>query len=220
MTQMQPSLSENRLIIFTRCPEPGCCKTRLIPALGADGAAAVHETLIQHTMLWIGSAADEGIAVEVRYTGDNLERLRVLCGAAVEKIRFEPQQGEDLGDRLANALGFAVQQGSPKVAIIGTDCPALDLATVKMSFAHLDERDLVLGPAADGGYYLIASRKPAVQLFQNISWGGPTVLHETLRRAQDLHLTFELLPSLPDIDRPEDLGSWMGREQADMRSPP
>jgi rSAM/selenodomain-associated transferase 1 len=162
-------------------------------------------------MGWIGSAVEEGIAVEVRYTGETLERLRVVCGEAAARIRFELQQGEDLGGRLANAIDCAVQQGSPKVAIIGTDCPALDLATVQMSFAHLDERDLVLGPAADGGYYLIALRKPAVQLFQNISWGGPTVLHETLRRAQELHLTIELLPSLPDIDRPEDLVSWMGR---------
>jgi rSAM/selenodomain-associated transferase 1 len=188
--------------------------------LGADGAVAVHEALVEHAMVWIACAVEEGIAVEVRFTGDNLERLRVLCGSAVEKIRFEPQQGEDLGDRLANAIEFAVQQGSPKVAVIGTDCPALDLATVEMSFAHLDERDLVLGPAADGGYYLIALRKPVVQLFQNISWGDPTVLHETLRRAQDLNMTFELLPSLPDIDRPEDLVSWMEPEQSAIRPRP
>jgi uncharacterized protein len=211
MTQMQPSLStENCLIVFTRCPEPGRCKTRLIPALGADGAAAVHEALVEHTMAWIGSAADEGIAVEVRYTGDNLERLRLLGGAAVRKVRFEPQQGEDLGCRLANAFEFAIQRESSKVAIIGTDCPELNLSLVKAAFAQLDKSDLVLGPASDGGYYLIALRKPARKLFQRIPWGGPTVLQETLRKAKDLNMTFELLPTLADIDRPEDLFSWNG----------
>lgn len=213
MTITQPSLpEENRLIVFTRCPEPGRCKTRLIPALGADGAVAIHEALVEHTMAWIPSAVDEGIAVEVRYTGENLERLRMLCRGAVSRIRFELQHGEDLGCRMANAIDTAIQERASKVAIIGTDCPELNLASVQAAFAHLDNRDLALGPAADGGYYLIALRKSAVELFQNIPWGGPTVLQETLGRAHNLNMTFELLPMLVDIDRAEDLGSWTGTE--------
>jgi len=213
VTITQHSLpEENRLIVFTRCPEPGRCKTRLIPALGADGAVAIHEALVQHTMGWIGPAVNNGIAVEVRYTGENLERLRMLCRGAGSRIRFELQHGEDLGCRMTNAIDTAIQERASKVAIIGTDCPELNLASVQAAFAHLDNRDLVLGPAADGGYYLIALRKSAVELFQNIPWGGPTVLQETLSRAQNLNMTFELLPMLVDIDRAEDLGSWTGTE--------
>jgi rSAM/selenodomain-associated transferase 1 len=213
MTLTQPSLPEkNRLIIFTRCPEPGRCKTRLIPALGSDGAAAIHEALVEHTMSWIPSAVDEGITVEVLYTGDNLKRLRILCGAAASRIRFEPQHGEDLGCRIANAIDIAIQERTSKVVITGTDCPELNFALVQAAFAHLDNTDLVLGPAADGGYYLIALRKFAAELFQNIPWGGPTVLQETLSRVQDLHMSFELLPMLADIDRPEDLNAWKGTE--------
>lgn len=213
MTQRKSSQpGENRLIVFARCPEPGRCKTRLIPALGAGGAVAIHETLVEHTMAWIPSAVDKGIAVEVRYTGENLERLRILCGGTVSGIRFEPQHGEDLGCRMANAIDIAILERTAKVAIIGTDCPELTLAFVQAAFAHLDNTDLVLGPAADGGYYLIALRNSAAELFQNIPWGGLTVLQDTLRRAQDLNMTFELLPMLADIDRPEDLGSWTGTE--------
>jgi uncharacterized protein len=215
MMRVQPSLSEeNCLIVFTRCPDPGLCKTRLIAALGAEGALAVHEALVQHTMSWVGPAVENGFAVDVRYTGNNVERLRALCGQAVGKIKFEPQYGEDLGCRMANAVDLAMQQRFSKVAIIGTDCPELDLASVQTAFAHLNETDLVLGPAADGGYYLIALRRPAAKLFQNIAWGGPTVLQETLIRAQDLHLTFELLSTLTDIDRPEDLDLWTTRSVA------
>jgi rSAM/selenodomain-associated transferase 1 len=214
VTITQPSLpEENRLIVFTRCPEPGRCKTRLIPALGAGGAVAIHEALVEHTMAWIGPAVNNGIAVEVRYTGENLERLRMLCRGAGSRVRFELQHGEDLGGRMANAIDTAIQERASKVAIIGTDCPELNLASVQAAFVQLDNRDLVLGPAADGGYYLIALRKSAVELFQNIPWGGPTVLQETLSRAQDLNMTFELLPMLVDIDRAEDLGSWTGTER-------
>lgn len=202
---------ERRLIIFARCPDPGRCKARLIPALGVELAITIYEALVQQTMSWMESPVDEGIAVEVHYIGDNLERLRFLCGEAAGQIKFAPQQGENLGRRIANAFDAAFQEGSSKVAIIGTDCPDLNLESVRAAFAKLAENDLVLGPANDGGYYLIALRKPARKLFQNIPWGGASVLQETLRKAQHLNMTFDLLPKLADIDRPEDLSLWTGR---------
>ena len=194
-----------RLIVFTRCPEPGRCKTRLIPALGENGAVAVHEALVRRTMSWMGGAIDAGIAVEVRYSGSDLDRLRALCGDSVDQFNFRPQQGDDLGVRLKEAAETAFEEGASKVAIIGTDCPDLHLAAVSEAFTYLDDRELVLGPAADGGYNLIAMRRPCSEVFDGISWGGSTVLRDTLGRASELRMTVELLPALVDVDSAEDL---------------
>jgi rSAM/selenodomain-associated transferase 1 len=153
----------------------------------------------------MGNAIDEGVAVEVRYSGDCLEKLRILCGDSVDRVGFRPQKGEDLGQRLAEASATAFQEGSSRVAIIGTDCPQLDSSIALKTFLLLDKCDVVLGPAADGGYYLIATRKLVPQLFERIPWGGPTVLRDTLSRALGLDLTVELLPTLTDVDRIEDI---------------
>jgi rSAM/selenodomain-associated transferase 1 len=204
-----------RLIVFTRCPESGQCKTRLIPALGAEGAAAVHESLVRRTMSWMGIAVDEGVTVEVRYSGNDLDRLRALCGHTVDRLHFRPQQNGDLGERLMEALETAFNEGASKVAIIGTDCPDLCMTAISRAFVFLEDKELVLGPASDGGYYLIAMRTPASKLFDRITWGGASVLQETLSTAETLQMSVALLPVLADIDRPEDLKHLAAEESQD-----
>jgi len=156
-------------------------------------------------MSWMGSAVDEGITVEVRYSGNDLDSLRALCGDSFVQFNFRPQQGDDLGERLKEASAAAFQEGASKVAIIGTDCPDLNLTAVSRAFEFLEEKDLALGPAADGGYYLIATRRPCSGLFEGVAWGGPTVLRDTLSRAAACKMTVELLPTLADVDSVEDL---------------
>jgi rSAM/selenodomain-associated transferase 1 len=197
--------AEDRLIVFTRCPDPGSCKTRLIPVLGETGAVELHKSLVQLTMSSISAAVDQAVNVEIRYAGDDLQGLRMICGDKADRMRFRPQEGNELGDRLTDALGAAFREGASKVAIIGTDCPELDFTAIATALRLLDDHDLVLGPAVDGGYYLVALRAPIVEIFAGISWGEPTVLTETLRKAQSLGFTTELLPTLADVDRAEDL---------------
>jgi len=205
-----------RLIVFTRCPDPGSCKTRLIPLLGIEGATAIHAALVRHTMGWASTAKAVGLAdVEVHYSGKDLEGLKGLRGEGATQINYQRQSAGDLGARLAAAFELAFEDGCSKVAIIGTDCPELNLSGVAMAFEHLDLADIVIGPAIDGGYYLIALRKPVPQLFESVAWGEPTVLETTLRKAQSLLLDVRLLPELADVDRPDDLKRWSESDRVD-----
>jgi rSAM/selenodomain-associated transferase 1 len=146
-----------------------------------------------------------GITIEVRYAGEALEGLRFVCDDNAEQFNFRPQQGAGLGQRLSESSSTAFREGASKVAIIGTDCPQLTLDIILRAFTLLDHTDVVLGPASDGGYYLIATRAHYNDLFDQIAWGECTVLSDTINRATRLQLTVELLPILADLDRSEDL---------------
>jgi rSAM/selenodomain-associated transferase 1 len=197
--------ADDRLIVFTRCPDTGCCKTRLIPVLGEAGAVELHKSLVQHTIRSISEAVDHAVTVEIRYAGDDVQGLRIICGDKADRMRFRPQQGDTLGDRLTDALEAAFGEGASKVAMIGTDCPDLNFTAVATALKLLDDQDLVLGPAVDGGYNLIAFRAPISEMFAGISWGESTVFADTLNKARRLGLTIGLLPTLADVDRAEDL---------------
>ena len=197
--------STDRLIIMTKYPEPGQTKTRLIPALGSQGAADLHRQFGLNTVA-VGYEFDP----EIRYAGGNTALMRDWLG----DFQFVPQGDGDLGDRMSRAFadGFAqdlnakeLMGGCDRIVMIGTDCPGIDAALIKTAFAMLFTTDLVLGPATDGGYYLIGMRSFYPQLFKNIVWSTETVLSETLTIANQHQISYELLPMLSDIDRPEDL---------------
>jgi rSAM/selenodomain-associated transferase 1 len=201
----RPQQADRRLIIFTRCPEVGRCKTRLIPALGEHQATQIHEKLVKRTMKCAAQAIIEGVDIEVRYAGEALERLQLVCGDSAEQFDFRPQHGADLGQRLSESSETAFREGASKVAIIGTDCPQLTLDIIRKAFTLLDHTDVVLGPASDGGYYLIATLAHHNGLFDQIAWGECFVLSDTVDRATRLQLSIQLLPVLADLDRSEDL---------------
>lgn len=194
------------LTVFTRWPEPGCAKTRLAPSLGAGGAAAVSRAMTEHTLRRIAGAC---ATVEIRYTGGDEERLRAWLG---RDLRYRPQGEGDLGTRLRGAFEAGFAEGAESVAAVGTDCPDLDAGLVDEAFAELRVADVVFGPAADGGYYLVGVRRAAwaaaAQLFTGIPWGGAGVLDASARAARAAGLELRLLRSLADVDRPEDLAHW------------
>jgi rSAM/selenodomain-associated transferase 1 len=212
MTESRHSCSTARLIVFARCPELGRCKTRLIPVLGERGATAVHEALVHRTMSWMEYPIAENVSVEIQYAGDDLENLRLLCGNVARVVTFRPQQEGALGQRLSNAFSTAFQEGASKVAIIGTDCPQLTHVLILKAFVALENNDVVIGPATDGGYYLVAARGHFPELFADIAWGGAKVLDDTLTRASSSQITVELLEPLADVDRPEDVTLLMGED--------
>ena len=121
---------------------------------------------------------------------------------------YRPQGEGDLGCRMDRALAEAFFEGAERIVVIGTDCPEITPGLIRESFDRLATSDVVLGPATDGGYYLIGVRRPAPRLFTDIPWGSRQVLEETLGRARELFFDVSVLKSLSDVDRPEDLAVW------------
>jgi len=195
-----------RLVIFTRYPEPGKTKTRLIPALGPDGAAHLQRQMTRHTLRWAGRLQCPGsTSVEVRFEGGDAAARRTVFGP---RFPYRPQGGGDLGCRLDRAFQTAFAEGVRRTVVVGSDCPGVSDGVVENAFGRLARQDLVLGPAGDGGYYLIGLKRPVPALFAEIPWGQGDVLDRTLDAAQRLGLDSSLLDPLDDVDRPQDLAHW------------
>jgi uncharacterized protein len=192
-------LTTSCLIIFTRYPEPGKTKTRLIPALGENGAAQLHRRMAEHT---VQQALALSCHIEVWYVGGSEELMQNWLGT---DLLYREQPIGDLGDRMCAAFRSAFEQSYQSVMIVGTDCPGLTTALLIEGFAALQSQVVTIGPAIDGGYYLIGLRCLVPELFKGISWSTAMVLKETLQVADRLNLDFKLLPYLHDIDIPEDL---------------
>ncbi|MCP2729566.1 TIGR04282 family arsenosugar biosynthesis glycosyltransferase [Limnofasciculus baicalensis] len=192
-----------RLIIFTRYPQPGKTKTRLIPILGAEGAANFQRQMTEYTITEVKSlVATHPLSIEVHFAGGNVQLMETWLGGDI----IYRQQGEgDLGRRMMSAFDISFAAGMSGAIIIGTDCLDLNAKLMDEAFQLLSHNDLVLGPAADGGYYLIGLRRLIPELFVGIDWGTSQVRQQTIEIAQTLNLAIAYLPILNDIDRPEDL---------------
>jgi rSAM/selenodomain-associated transferase 1 len=193
------------LLVFLRWPEPGAAKTRLVPALGAPLAARLYRLM-----------AEAGVAA-TRPLGAEYDRL--LCftpPAARDRVEawfpgegLWPQPEGDLGRRMASAFAHGFRHGYDRVALVGTDVPWVSRELVASSLAALGSADVVLGPAHDGGYYLVALARPRPELFHGIAWSTPGVLAATRDRAAALGLSSRLLEPMPDVDTLEDLrATW------------
>jgi uncharacterized protein len=203
------------LIIFTRYPEAGKAKTRLIPALGPVGAADLHRQMTEHCLREVrqfqaasghcAQGPNSGLTIEVQFTGATTAQMQAWLGV---DLTYCLQAEGDLGDRLAAACHRAFAAGCQSVMIIGTDCPGLNALTLTQARQSLQHHDLVLGPAQDGGYYLIGLRKFVPALFQGIAWSTANTLAETVVIARQHHLNTQYLPPLSDVDHPEDLIHW------------
>ncbi len=199
-------MTARHLIVFTRFPVPGITKTRLIPALGAEGAAELQREMTRHTLAAARQLAAEGrVSVEVRFEGADVRQMGAYFG---NDVVYRPQGPGNLGCRMQRAFAEACRAGIERIVIIGADCPGVTPELVRQAFDRLANSDVVLGPASDGGYYLIGLQRPIPGLFAQIPWGSGRVLEETLRRADELALGVFLLRTLSDVDRPEDLGVW------------
>ncbi|HUR46157.1 MAG TPA: TIGR04283 family arsenosugar biosynthesis glycosyltransferase [Candidatus Saccharimonadales bacterium] len=205
--------ARQRLILFTRFPSPGKVKTRLIPALGPEGAAALHRRLVLRT-LRAGREACRTLNadLEIHFESGSDEQMRHWLG---EDVRFQSQVPGDLGNRMATAFAESFRSGSSGTIIIGTDCPRLDAQILTEAFARLQEKQVVLGPAQDGGYYLIGLTGPLPELFHGIPWGTDRVLADSMEVLERMQVTHSLLNVLEDIDRPEDLKIWETFSRAD-----
>ena len=196
MTGVSAKRAVVRLVLFARLPEPGKAKTRLIPSLGAVGAARLHAQLVERSISVIGAARHD---FELQYTGGTDQAFKAWLGNEIVLI---PQTDGDLGDRLLAAIRPA------PVIFFGADIPDLSTEIVQAAVCALQTHEVVIGPAVDGGYYLIGMRSALPFLFDNMPWGGEKVFAETCARLAEREIVPALLDPLHDCDRPEDLTRW------------
>ena len=197
----------NSLVIFVKEPRPGAVKTRLAAAVGPELAARLYRALAE--IVLESTAPVPGEYERLVFFDPPDARLAVR--EWLPGVPLRAQGGGELGERLAAAFGRAFARSAKRVAIVGTDAPGLTRATVLRAFGALDEADIVLGPAEDGGYYLIALREPQPELLRGIDWSTPRVLGQTLERAASVRLTVRHLEPQRDVDTLADLRSvWPG----------
>jgi rSAM/selenodomain-associated transferase 1 len=190
------------VIVMAKAPDPGAVKTRLIPALGAEGAAALAARLLKHTLAQ-ARAARIGPVTLAGAPGIDHPFLRYCATRYGTALVAQPDG--DLGERM-HALLSAVLAEHACALVIGSDCPALDAAQLRAAAEHLAAgADVVLAPTEDGGYALLGLRKPQPALFTDMAWSTPGVLAQTRERIAAGGLRLAELPLLWDVDRPEDV---------------
>lgn len=191
-------MTKEALLIFTKNPVPGKVKTRLAATVGNVVAFSVYKQLVKHT-----SVITSGLPVDkfVFYSDE------VVQEDVWNKKHYlkQLQQGNNLGERMNNAFVLTFKKGVNKVVVIGTDCPGLDAVIIMNAFTYLDKYNVVIGPAADGGYYLLGMKQHHPQLFENIPWSTDIVFEETISKCVASQLDYWLLPVLNDIDKEKDL---------------
>jgi len=196
--------SGNHILLFARYPVPGETKTRLIPALGHVGAARLHRRMAEGAVTAARTARssrpDAGITVQ--FTGAPAKTFRAWLG---QDLQYSAQSSGDLGERMGKAFQSVLEPGPAAAVCIGSDVPAITPAILQQAFESLGDHDVVLGPANDGGYYLIGMKRFYPELFSGIEWGTGQVWKQTWAAAARMGLRVAQLPTLPDVDRPEDL---------------
>ncbi|MBW2064191.1 MAG: TIGR04283 family arsenosugar biosynthesis glycosyltransferase [Deltaproteobacteria bacterium] len=192
----------DRVIIFGRYPVPGKTKTRLAPGLGPAGAAELQRVLTEGILEAASAFFSNGKAdIEFRFQGGSKEQVARWIGKDVPCFMQKPG---NLGERMYTALRKAFKEGKRRVVLVGTDIPALTSLHLEMAFDALKEKDIVVGPSTDGGYWLIGMKQPN-ELFSHIPWSTSLVLEETLSRAKSRGLKLRLLQTLRDVDTFEDI---------------
>lgn len=194
------------LFMVTRFPQPGRTKTRLIPVLGPEGAAQLQRQMTEYLLERFQRVCRvHRLVLEVHFTGGTSTQMLNWLGSHVS---LKPQCQGDLGQRLSHAFERGFAAGLRRVLMVGSDCPGIGNQQILQALTQLETHDVVLGPAEDGGYYLIGLKAPQPRLFESISWGQSCVLQQTIAIATRHRLSVSLLDPMSDIDRPEDLPLW------------
>lgn len=195
------------LLIFTKNSVSGHVKTRIAATMGNESALAVYQALLSHTSeVTCYLPVDKTI-----FYSDSIETEDLWDNTIYKK---QIQFGSDLGSRMQHAFEHSFAEGNEAVAIIGTDCFEITPAIIMNAFDGLQTHDIVIGPATDGGYYLLAMKQMQVELFKDIAWSSSEVLKSSLAICDQLNLGVYLLPQLSDVDTEADLteeqkAKWM-----------
>jgi len=186
------------LLYFVKYPEPGKVKTRLAKTVGFEEAARRYRDLAEMNLKNLNSLTSQHVSIIITFDPPESEsRMRSWLS---DRYSYLPQSGPELGSRLRNAFQEMFQKGARKVLAIGSDTLGLEAKVVEEAFRELDSHDVVLGPAKDGGYYLIGLSRYEPELFQGIPWSSSSVLSTTLFIIQKKRLIFHLLKEMEDLD--------------------
>ena len=186
---------------FSRCPEPGRSKTRLIPAVGAEGAARLQEVFLRDTLTRLSSLAETSVVLWV--AGD--PRHAAIQRATHElPVAISSQEGEGLGDRIECAFARGLESAE-KMILVGSDSPTVPLSLLERAYEVLDDQDAVLGPTPDGGYYLIGFRQGRRPQLNGVRWSTTRTLSDTQSAFSHQGLSHSLLPPWYDVDTSADL---------------
>jgi len=188
---------KNLLLIFTRNPELGKCKTRLAASVGDHAALQIYIFLLKHTINITQGLRNTDLEV---YYSDNVLEDDLWDNATCAK---RLQQGKDLGERMAYAFRMGFHSGYERIVIIGSDMYDLSGTDIENAFAALDENEFVLGPASDGGYYLLGMKTLYEELFKDKEWGGDKVFSDTMRNLEGRKVA--LMETKNDIDVYKDI---------------
>jgi len=189
-------MTDKALIIFTRNPELGKCKTRLAKSIGDKQALNIYKYLLQHT----ANIAKQVNVERFVFYSENIQQNDIWNNSFFTK---KLQVGNDLGERMENAFKTLLSQGFKKVIIIGSDLLDLDKNLINKAYLKLEENDVVIGPSEDGGYYLLGTKSHNKNIFKNKDWGTETVRKDTLKDLKNNSVY--LLKELNDIDTFEDM---------------
>jgi rSAM/selenodomain-associated transferase 1 len=190
-------MKKTALIVFQKNEILGKVKTRLASTLGHEEALKIYQILIAHTHQVIQPVAADTYIFFSNYIPKTYE-------IKASSFYFQVQTGKDLGDRMKNAFEFLFCIGYERVLIIGTDCATLEPIHIKTAIQKLDLVDVVIGPAEDGGYYLLGMKNLVSSLFEDMKWSTEDVLKETINRLTQEGLSYDRIETLSDVDREED----------------
>ena len=198
-----PRTTTNRiLLIFLKYPEPGKVKTRLAQYIGKEKAAHIYSVMAETIIHHVSKSREHKTII---FFDPPERKSDVENWLPNNDCKFLPQEGNSLGERMANAFSKAFSLGAEKAVIIGTDCIDISNDLISQAFVELDRTDVILGPAEDGGYYLLGLKKLIPEIFNNIDWSTDRVLNQTLKTLREKGLRFQLLQTLKDIDTANDL---------------
>ncbi len=188
------------LIVFVKNPIAGKVKTRLASSIGEEKTLEVYEALLAHTLNISKPLGSDKVVYYSDFISSNDQW---------ETFGFtqELQGGDDLGQKMSRAFNTSFRQGYNSVVIIGSDCYELTTAIIQQAFDALNKTDVIVGPAKDGGYYLLGMKTFFGELFRNKTWSSEGLLRETLTNIKELNLSYSLLQELRDIDNEEDLNA-------------
>jgi rSAM/selenodomain-associated transferase 1 len=189
----------DELLVFAKYPEAGHCKTRLARGMGVANALLVYRALLEHTLKVVRALPCRKVLM-----ADPPAHAQDGSDWAPGMDAYFPQAPGDLGERLAAAFAESFARGAGKSIVIGCDCPQISKESIVSSFTALDDRDAVLGPTDDGGYYLLGLKEARPALFRNIPWSTGQVLEKTLNILKFQSLSYISLNAFSDVDTLED----------------
>jgi rSAM/selenodomain-associated transferase 1 len=197
---------KKHLIVYAKRPLPGYAKTRLGAKIGAEESAGVYARFLYRCLLELVELDLDEFSIELSLAASEDIAFFEL---AFPEFQVNAQIGMNLGQRFTHSFSTAFEKGADAVVVIGTDIPDLDRSIIRAAFAGLEEKDVVIGPDTDGGYYLIGTRDKTAILFNDIHWSSEFVYQRTEQLIQSQGLTLHRLPVLSDVDTEADFRRWL-----------